>query len=223
MNDREFIELLNLYVDREISQEDAIRLEAEVGSHPERRKVYDQYCRMQKACSMLSAQYSESDAEKTERCVVEFPAPRTWPLAPVLAGLAAACVVAVIGLRYRGAVAVNGSPAVAVESGGSRSIPDAVELSRATDPMSSVFSIRPATGQPDRSVARPMFAMDDTSPQVAPLNWIGDIHMAPVFSAANSDFLLAPRPDLKAPISNETQGSRYPQEPAEMTAFRFQR
>ncbi|HXQ79806.1 MAG TPA: zf-HC2 domain-containing protein [Opitutaceae bacterium] len=30
MNDREFIELLNLYVDREISQEDALRLEAEV-------------------------------------------------------------------------------------------------------------------------------------------------------------------------------------------------
>ncbi|HXQ79807.1 MAG TPA: hypothetical protein VN775_00755 [Opitutaceae bacterium] len=178
---------------------------------------------MQKACAMLSAQLAESDAKETEGYVAEFPAPRPWPLAPILAGLAAACVVAVVGLRYRAAVPVSGAPAVAADSGGSRSIPDTMELSRPVDPMSSVFSIRPAASQPERSSARPMFAMDDTSPQVAPLNWIGDIHMAPVFSAANADFLLTPKPDLKAPISNEAQGGRYPQEQAEMAAFRFQR
>ena len=54
MNDPEFISLLNLYVDREISPEDALRLESEVLKHPKRRDIYDQYCRMQKACTMLS-------------------------------------------------------------------------------------------------------------------------------------------------------------------------
>ena len=56
MNDNEFIELLNLYVDREINPEDAVRLESEVVSNPKRRKIHDQYCRIQKACSMLSDQ-----------------------------------------------------------------------------------------------------------------------------------------------------------------------
>jgi hypothetical protein len=223
MNDREFIDLLNLYVDREISAEDALRLEAEVAADRERRKVYDQYCRMQKACSMLSAQYAESAAGERGGYMVEFPAPRAWRLAPILAGLAAACVVAVVGLRYRGTVEMKDSPGPAVESGGARSIPDTMELSRATDPMKSVFSTRPSGSLADRSVAAPMFAVDNASPQIAPLNWIGDIHMAPVFSAASSDLLLTARPDLKTPISNEAQSVRYPQEPAEMTAFRFQR
>ena len=52
MKDREFIQLLNLYVDREITADDARRLEIEVASSPERRKVYDQYCRIQKACQL---------------------------------------------------------------------------------------------------------------------------------------------------------------------------
>jgi hypothetical protein len=222
MNDREFIELLNLYVDHEISTEDALRLEAEVGARPERRKVYDQYCRIQKACTMLSGQLAESAAAVPEREAIEFPAPRTWRLAPVLAGLAAAaCIIAVVGLRNRGAVPVKGAPGVAaMESGASLAIPEPV----VADPMKPVFSTRVAGHQPDRSVTGPMFAMDSTTPQIAPLNWIGDIHMAPVFSAANNpDFLLAPKPDLKAPISGEAQGGRDSQEPLEMTAFRFQR
>ena len=36
MKDNEFIELLNLYLDHEISQEDAARLEAEVQRNPAR-------------------------------------------------------------------------------------------------------------------------------------------------------------------------------------------
>jgi hypothetical protein len=90
--------------------------------------------------------------------------------------------------------------------------------------MKPVFSTRVAGSQADRSAARPLFAMDETTPQIAPLNWISDIHMAPVFSAANNpDFLLTPNSDLKAQISSETQGGRDSRESLEMTAFRFQR
>lgn len=53
MNDKRFLELLNLYLDHEITPEDARSLEAEIRAHPERRRRYEQYCRMQSACVQL--------------------------------------------------------------------------------------------------------------------------------------------------------------------------
>jgi hypothetical protein len=58
MKDNEFIELLNLYLDAEISPAEASRLEAEVQRNPERYRVYQQYCRMQKACTLLAADFT---------------------------------------------------------------------------------------------------------------------------------------------------------------------
>lgn len=55
MNDRRFTELLNLYVDHEISPAEAAELEAEVQGNPERRRAYDRYCRLQRGCSLLGA------------------------------------------------------------------------------------------------------------------------------------------------------------------------
>ena len=101
MNDREFIELLNLYVDREISAEDAIRLESEVIANPRRREVYDQYCRMQKACSMLSGDLVESSVSGRESNVVSFPSQSAWGMGPAALGLAAAlaCAVGIITFK----------------------------------------------------------------------------------------------------------------------------
>ena len=224
MNDREFIELLNLYVDREINPDESLRLEAEVEAHPERRRVYDQYCRMQRACSMLSAELAESAPAGPEGLVVEFPAPRAWRMAPVLAGLAAAAgIIAVVGLRDRGTATIRVSPVVAVEPGGSLLAPGTAEVPSAPDPMKPVFNARPLEEPEVRSAARPVFAMDEGSPQIAQLNWIEDIHMAPVFSAASPGLLLNPKPVLKAPVSNGAASNRDSQQPGEMTAFRFQR
>jgi hypothetical protein len=97
-----------------------------------------------------------------------------------------------------------------------------MELSLAPDPMRSVFSTRAAAGQSGRSSPRPLFALNEEAPPLAQLNWIGDIHMAPVFSGAKPDFLLTPKPDPKSGISEENPG-RFPQEPGDMAAFRFQR
>lgn len=58
MSEREFIELLNLYLDHEIAPADAARLEAEVRGNPERRRTYLEYCRMQKACAILAADFA---------------------------------------------------------------------------------------------------------------------------------------------------------------------
>jgi hypothetical protein len=54
MKDSKFIELLNLYVDHQISVEDAALLEAEIQRSPERRRIYREYCQMQKACVVLA-------------------------------------------------------------------------------------------------------------------------------------------------------------------------
>src|SRR3954466_4938332 len=54
MKDKEFIELLNLYLDHEISVADAARLEAEVQRNPARYRVYREYCQLHKACTLLS-------------------------------------------------------------------------------------------------------------------------------------------------------------------------
>jgi hypothetical protein len=62
MNDTEFIELLNLYLDHEITPADAARLEAEVQANPARHRIYTQYCRMQKACGVLAADFGTAPA-----------------------------------------------------------------------------------------------------------------------------------------------------------------
>lgn len=53
MNKSRFIELLNLYVDQEISVDQAEQLEAEISRNPARRRTYNQYCRLQRACVQL--------------------------------------------------------------------------------------------------------------------------------------------------------------------------
>lgn len=72
MKDSEFINLLNLYLDHEISAADAARLEAEVQSNPERRRVYREYCQMQKACKVLTADFQTEPVIATNRRVIDF-------------------------------------------------------------------------------------------------------------------------------------------------------
>lgn len=73
MKDSEFKELLNLYLDHEITAADAARLEAEVQRDPRRRKVYEQYCRMQKACKMLASDFvAEPVSVREDSKVVRF-------------------------------------------------------------------------------------------------------------------------------------------------------
>jgi hypothetical protein len=222
MNDNEFIELLNLYVDREISPEDAVRLESEVVSNPRRRKIHDQYCRIQKACSMLSDQPMEVSSAGSDRSYA-FPIFRwQFPLMATLA--AAACLVAVLALKNRTSVtALYDAPAMAADAVPSRSVADTVDVASESDAMKPVFFARLPVSQAGLPIQRPMFAVDEAAPQMPQLGWIDQIHMTPIFTTANSDFMLDPRPDLKTTVMSESQNSRDLQEAVEMTAFRFQR
>jgi hypothetical protein len=103
MKEAKFIELLNLYIDQQIDAADAAMLEEEIQRLPERRKIYQQYCRMSRACSMLLEQSRPPEAAvgqklaqalaAAEEQVVEFPAPRPFLGRFVyVGGLAAACI-----------------------------------------------------------------------------------------------------------------------------------
>lgn len=94
MKDSEFLELLNLYVDHEIDAEAARRLEAEVLSHPARRRVYRQYCMIHKACSLLSEEHALAPEERPAAIRDEAPRRWAWGWAAGAGLLAAACIAA---------------------------------------------------------------------------------------------------------------------------------
>jgi cell division septation protein DedD len=53
MKDHRFIELLNLYIDRQITADETAELEAEIQSSPQRQAVYRQYCQIHAATKVV--------------------------------------------------------------------------------------------------------------------------------------------------------------------------
>jgi hypothetical protein len=213
MNDKKFMELLNLYLDREIDADDALRLEAEVASNPQRRNVYDEYCRMQKACSMLTDEAAAGTAER-DSVVVGFPAAHPWGRASLLGALAAAaCILLVVGMRERG----DSGAAIAAAP---RTLASTVDLPAQSDAMTPVFLAR-APSSPQAGTAA--FTALNSPSQDAELGWIGGVRMAPMFPAPNSELIADPKSGPKAAGLVDPQTGRVVQEPVEMTAFRFQR
>lgn len=121
MKDSRFIELLNLYVDREITPAEAAELEAEVQANEQRRRVYNQYCRIDRACTVVLAQGGKVPAPKlaaaiadADRKVEAFPEQTGGRSRLVFLGgmLAAAAAIAVVFYQRETtpASAVNPTP-----------------------------------------------------------------------------------------------------------------
>lgn len=113
MKDSEFIALLNLYVDHELSAADSARLEAEVANNPARRQTYREYCMMHKACDVLAAAYRDPLAE-TPRFILqqEKSAGWGWGTGLVTGGLlAAACLALAFVLHVRQVGSAGGADA----------------------------------------------------------------------------------------------------------------
>jgi len=103
MKESKFLELLNLYIDHEISPADAALLEADIEQNPAHRRIYGQYCQMQCACSLMAEDF-RSKAEQTAPAAGEV-AGRVVKLQPsgkrpawqyYVAGLAAAACVGLV-------------------------------------------------------------------------------------------------------------------------------
>jgi len=63
MKDHRFIELLNLYIDRQITAEETAELEAEIQSSPQRQAVYRQYCQIHSATKVVYESFRAGAAE----------------------------------------------------------------------------------------------------------------------------------------------------------------
>ncbi len=60
MNEKRFIELVNLYIDHEISPPELEELENEVAHNAQRRQVYHEYCRLQLASQTACQEFRAS-------------------------------------------------------------------------------------------------------------------------------------------------------------------
>jgi hypothetical protein len=80
MKDKRFLELVNVYLDGEISEAETVELEGEIRSSAKRMDQYRRYCRMQRACTMI-AKESRAATPTSEAVVVRLPeARRSWVL-----------------------------------------------------------------------------------------------------------------------------------------------
>jgi hypothetical protein len=224
MKESKFIELLNLYVDHEITPAAAELLEAEVRGNPEHRRVYRQYCQMQKGCTELAGSF-RSQAPATSPKLVEFaPRRRVWGAGTYAAGLAAvaACAVLVFGVRSRLNERTVVTPA-------SVQRPIAASLNAPMAPMVRNIVSRPELQPvfgPRRLTLRGQNAeLAEAAPATDPLalgDWMNSIQLSSLQGVSPEELRFDARATLR-PEARAERTARPFQGKAEWTAFTFQK
>lgn len=203
MKDSEFIALLNLYVDHEIGAEDSARLEAAVAGDPERRRIYRQYCQMQKACSLLAQEQRASEPEEVAFAAgAENRVRRGYSAAVWLGGLAAAAGIAAL-------VAVN-------------TVNRAVPAARPA----ATLAAAGRTAQPAPS-AQPTFALQLQAPSApgvsTDLAWMKTVQFAPLQQISPDKILALDSKDTLESDNQAVADRPASQDAVNTTAFQFQR
>ncbi len=231
MKDPEFIELINLYLDHEISPADAARLEAEVQGNVQRRRVYEEYCRMQKACVLL-ARHAEPAVEADQRNVVAFEREprRVWGFGTYATGLfaAAACVALVWVMRNR---IEPGVDRAAGPSGESVASVQPVKTEMPQQRMiARTISVTPRNNELKSAFTVPVLALNGNAPRASEIlttadarfDWMKTVQVSPAMHVPVEDLVFEVKPaDAR---DSRTFLSHQPiQAQVEMTAFQFQR
>ncbi len=247
MKESEFIELLNLYLDHEISAADATRLEAEVQGNPARRKLYQEYCRIQKACLVLATDFRTETTEgaiSADAKVLEFKpllanqttSRRNTKFGYYAAGafVAIAACVAVVFVN-RGQPLSPVSPTIArsmpvpgitrtpieampLRKHGGLAAAGATPDSRAGATMVANPLLLSGNSQGDRILSLSKQANDDQ------LAWVASLQLAPLQRVRLDDLRFGTSPATLRPEGRPLGGSRPSTEPsAEMSAFRFEK
>ena len=244
MNDSEFLELLNLYLDHEISAADAARLEAAVQKDPARHRTYLEYCRMQKACTILAKDFVDQSADK--KIVAFEPSRSSWGPGLLAAGglAAAACVALVLANRTPNATNVapvsSGQqvvvaqpatakpaemaapvPTVVSEKLPASAIAHAVTVPARRADVRPIFASAPLTQTVANSDAAALIAAAQQNVQ-AQFEWMKAVQLAPMQALPQDDLRLDPRSPLQ-PASRTYTNGRAVQGEAQMSAFRFQK
>lgn len=178
MKDAKFIELLNLYVDHQITAADAALLEAEIQRSPERRRIYREYCQMQKACALLAENFA-TPARAGGGKVVDFPraarSPMKFATYAMGALAAAACVAVVFVQRDRFSDADSmGSPVageVATMVAASATAPAMAA------PAATLVSTRPALQPAFGGLVRQDSPVNTALAASVPLDWMNRVQL----------------------------------------------
>jgi hypothetical protein len=229
MKDNRFIELVNLYIDRQISAEETAELEAEIQASPQRRAVYRQYCQLHSATKQVYESFrtnSEPQARVPAGRVITgaFARPPRSNWIHYAGGLAAAACLAVVFVRYNaGSSPATGelagtatTPTVQVAAAIS---PAPVTVERvATAPAATLVSLKDnLAAEPDyaamlaalRREEQRAFANGEIQPSRLPSLFDDGVFDARQFAPANNQ--------------RTFRGKQTPAQQAEFTAFQFQR
>jgi hypothetical protein len=237
MNDRRFIELLNLYVDQQIDPSESAELEAEVMRSPERRRTYNQYCRLQRACCLLgdgarsTAPSSVSFARSLREAERKIAEPRrpVWRTAytGMYGAAAMAACVAVVWVVNRPAPA-SGSFTANSNTGVSAPVEirvPIVQVAAAPIPSaisSSSFDLQPALAANVLGVARNAREAEIAATDREALEWMQRVDLLPAQRVVVDEQTFETRATLQQ--DNRVFRSRHAvQGNAEFTAFQFQR
>jgi hypothetical protein len=247
MNESRFIELLNLYVDQQLSSREASELEAEIQKNPARHRTYQQYCRMQKACAQLfehersaapaSLALSRALAD-ADRKIVGFPDGKTrrsiWPVGFSIGAItAAACVAFVVVLQSDMGVGASGRETVASAKNApvqpERAVQAVVKTEKtdraatavtlaSSEEFTHVFTMLPL--RPSSARPEGLF-VSGTSTGAQIIDWTNEVQLKPLRKVSAEEFVFD-RPAVGKPVSSRFAPTSNVEEPAtEMNAFQF--
>lgn len=230
MKDNRFIELVNLYVDRQITAEETAELEAEMQANPKRRAVYRQYCQLHSATKQVYAGFRAHAAEPQEGAPAgrvvrgEFARRSRSNWIHYVGGLAAAACLAVVFVRY---------------NANSQSAETLLAESPLPTPAAQVASTMPATPvtMPEASVATPVSASLASNLAAEPdySELLKALRQEEQRAFAAGQIQSARLPSLfddgvfdvnkfsPANSPRTFRGKQAPAQPAQFTAFEFQR
>jgi len=244
MKESKFVELLNLYIDQEISPSEAELLEEEIQRDPARRRVYLQYCRMHRASAVLFESFraenmpAGSKLAETARAaaekIVAFPtlAPRRTSRWVYAAGLvAAAACVAFVFVRRSAVDHTRPNDGMLLTQNVATPVRSVTAQPAAVAPETYAPAVAPMT----RREFTPVFvARSLATPEMTPnaaallatsrttLDWIHQIQLSPVQNLALENLVFQTQPTL--PQDQRTYRSTLPvQGNAEKASFEFQR
>lgn len=231
MNHERFIEMLNLYIDRELVGAEIKEIEEAIASSPERQRIYAQYCKMERATQKLLAETAAPQprvadlvaaAQSDVASVVDFepaaPAVRpiwqTWGGA--VAGLAAACFAFVAYFGTTSSINV-GDSADSAHEGASAVITQSAPATLSTS---------------DDEAYQTVFVLnqDEASPRVPGMKgvddsfaWMTQLQFAPIDRTEIDAWKMEPATPLEVRRLNARWVSPEGLREEAMTAFQFQR
>ena len=229
MKDHRFIELLNLYIDRQITVAETTELEAEIQQSPARRAVYRQYCEIHSATKLVYDSFRANAAGQPalqpaglgEIELFEAKSGKAR-FAYYATGLAAAACLAVVFLRPNAAPDEGGLVANAKTEVRPSLPPVAVVStpSRAIEPAVGLVSLRnTATATPDYSAM--LAALREQDEERAFANGHLQVNRTP---SLFDDGVFNPNRTLPVQDPRVFRSRLTPaQQQAEFSAFQFQR